>query len=94
MQASGCGCSCFASAGLITFDSVFGVQAPGLRSSFLGSAPLLPARKPARPQLACRGLPAICEGSKFLLHNLSPQPGSQHRRKRVGRGISAGQVCS
>jgi large subunit ribosomal protein L15 len=28
------------------------------------------------------------------LHDLRPQPGSQHRRRRVGRGISAGQGAS
>ncbi|WP_448381427.1 50S ribosomal protein L15 [Gloeomargarita sp.] len=28
------------------------------------------------------------------LHDLHPQPGSQHRRRRVGRGISAGQGAS
>jgi len=28
------------------------------------------------------------------LHDLRPQPGSRHRRRRVGRGISAGQGAS
>jgi large subunit ribosomal protein L15 len=28
------------------------------------------------------------------LHDLHPQPGSQHRRRRIGRGISAGQGAS
>ncbi|APB34329.1 50S ribosomal protein L15 [Gloeomargarita lithophora Alchichica-D10] len=28
------------------------------------------------------------------LHDLQPQPGSQHRRRRIGRGISAGQGAS
>jgi large subunit ribosomal protein L15 len=28
------------------------------------------------------------------LHDLHPQPGSRHRRRRVGRGISAGQGAS
>ncbi|MCS7031720.1 MAG: 50S ribosomal protein L15 [Gloeomargarita sp. SKYG116] len=28
------------------------------------------------------------------LHELRPQPGSRHRRRRVGRGISAGQGAS
>ena len=70
-------------------------QAPGLHSSFsAGSLPLMAPRKAARAQLACRALPAIAEAGKYRLDNLSPQPKSQHRRKRVGRGISAGQVST
>lgn len=32
------------------------------------------------------------EGERFRLNNLSPHPGSKHRKKRVGRGHGAGQV--
>lgn len=31
------------------------------------------------------------EGERFRLNNLSPHPGSKHRKKRVGRGHGAGQ---
>ena len=73
------------------------VQMPGaLRSSFLtGTQPHLQAYRPARQASQCRVLPVISEGSgdgAFHLHNLAPTKGATHRSKRVGRGVSAGQV--
>ena len=74
------------------------VQMPSLpRSSFLaGHQPRLQAYRPARQAAECRVLPVVNEGSgddKFRLHNLAPQKGATRKAKRVGRGVSAGQVC-
>lgn len=66
-----------------------------LRSGFLGGTSLQSCR-PATAAYRLRGhwLQAAAEqGERFRLDNLAPQPGSKHRKKRVGRGHAAGQVC-
>ena len=75
------------------------VQVPSLlQSSFLAGHHNIPqAYRPARQAAACRVLPVVNEGSgedKFRLHNLAPQKGATRKAKRVGRGVSAGQVGS
>jgi hypothetical protein len=60
----------------------------------------LRARPPRRVTVVCSSAAADAETSdsapaeKFRLDNLGPQKGSRRRRKRKGRGISAGQGAS
>ncbi|KAK9788579.1 hypothetical protein WJX73_009056 [Symbiochloris irregularis] len=64
-----------------------------LRSQFLAGRRVQAVQQSvtAKRVASCSARAAAQEGERYRLDNLSPQPGSKHRKKRKGRGHAAGQ---